>query len=185
MTTSPQPDVPVLVETPSRSAFPMVRCHYLSIECDDPRPDWNLGPPGSGIPFLMLNLVGIVQQPFGAPRFNTYGLIDGLFEGIETRANLTINFEDIWLPDFLFQPQLSVGDVYRVGNKLFAVAYQYRDGRHSRDTFENLCKELHREIVLSEDETRAFQGWTAEQFSTAQNRPPKDPKLQLPKREER
>ena len=185
MTIWPQLDVPVLIETSSRSAFPMVRCHYLSIECDDPRPGWNLGLQGPGIPFLMLNLVGIVQQPFGAPRFNTNGLIDGLFELIENQATLTINFEDIWLPDLLFQPQPSVGDVYRVGNNLFSVAYQYRDGRHSRDTFENLCKELHRDIVLSEDETRAFKGWTAEQFSTAQNRPPKDPNIQLPKREER
>lgn len=136
------------------------------------------------MPFLMLNLVGIVQQPFGAPRFSTYGLIDGLFQLIEDQASLTINFEDIWLPDFLMHPKPGVGDVYRVGNKLFVVAFQYRDGRHSRDTFESLSKELHREIVISEEETRAFKGWTAEQFSTAQNRPAKNPNLRLPTREE-
>lgn len=35
-----QSDVPVLVETPARPYFPMVRCHYLSIEYDAPRAGW-------------------------------------------------------------------------------------------------------------------------------------------------
>src|SRR2546430_1813280 len=145
-----QPDVPILIETPSRKAFPMVRCHYLSVECDDPRSGWRLELQGMATPFLMLNLVGIVQQPFGATRFNNYSLIDGFFQVIEDQADLTINFEDLWLPEFLFLPKVAVGDVYRVGIRLFTVAYQYRDGRHSRDTFESFCKELHREIAISE-----------------------------------
>src|SRR5437763_675775 len=128
-----QPDVPILIETPSRKAFPMVRCHYLSVECDDPRSGWRLELQGMATPFLMLNLVGIVQQPFGATRFNNYSLIDGFFQVIEDQADLTINFEDLWLPEFLFLPKVAVGDVYRVGIRLFTVAYQYRDGRHSRD----------------------------------------------------
>src|SRR5690348_553657 len=101
MTFSPQPNVPILIETPGRVAFPMVRCHYLSVECDDPRTGWNLELQGSEMPFLMLSLVGIVQQPFGAPRFNTYNLIDGFFQFIEDQSFLTVNFEDVWLPDFL------------------------------------------------------------------------------------
>lgn len=36
MNASPQPDVPILVETPARRYFPMVRCHYLSSEYDTP-----------------------------------------------------------------------------------------------------------------------------------------------------
>lgn len=179
MTMSPPPDVPVLIETASRSGFSMTRCHYLSIECDDPRPEWSLELQASLTPFLMLNLVGIVQQPSGAPRFNTYGLIDGLFRMLEDDASLLINFEDIWLPDFLFHDKVSVGDVYRVSNQLFTVAYQYRDGRHSQETFEDLCREFHGEIVFSEDETRAFKGWSAEQLSIARNQPPKNPELQL------
>jgi hypothetical protein len=78
MNASPQPDVPILVETPSRPVIPMVRCHYMSIEYDDPSHVWNLGLNGFQMPFLMLNLVGIVQQPFGATRFNSYDLIDQL-----------------------------------------------------------------------------------------------------------
>jgi len=181
---SPQPDVPVLIETASRSGFSMTRCHYLSIECDDPRAGWNLQLQATSTPFLLLNLVGIVQQPFGAPRFNTYGLIDRLFELVEDEKSLTINFEDIWLPNSLFHGEVTVGDVYRVGTKLFTVAYQYRDGRHSTETFEQLCQELHNDIVFSEDETRAFKEWTAEQFLMAQNQSPKNVELQLPTRKQ-
>lgn len=179
MTVSPQPDVPILIETPSRSFFPMVRCHYISVECDDPRPGWALEVDGLSMPFLMLNLVGIVHQPLGAARFNTFNLIDQLFERIEEQASLSLNFEDIWLPSFLFQTQLGVGDVYRLGIDLFIVAYQFRDGRRTQEDFETHCKELHREIVISEDETRAFKGWTEEQVSSARNRPPKNPNFQL------
>lgn len=160
----------------------MTRCHYLSIECDDPRPGWNIQLQGLLTPFLMLNLVGIVHQPFGAVRFNTTGLIEGLFKLVEDNAGFTVNFEDIWLPDFLFKERVIVGDVYRVGNRLFTVAYQYRDGRHSQERFETLCRELHGEIIFSEDETLAFKAWTAEQFSMAQNQLPKNRELQLPTR---
>jgi hypothetical protein len=47
-----QPDVPVLVETAARPYFPMVRCHYLSIEYDTPRAGWgiSLGGPDDAIP---------------------------------------------------------------------------------------------------------------------------------------
>ena len=51
------------------------------------------------MPFLMLGLAGIIQQPFDAARFSNYGLIEGLFERIEKDPGLSLNFEDIWLPD--------------------------------------------------------------------------------------
>jgi hypothetical protein len=31
-------DIPIIVETLSRSYFPMHRCSYLYVECDEPRP---------------------------------------------------------------------------------------------------------------------------------------------------
>lgn len=184
MAMRPQSDVPVLVETPSRPTFRMVRCHYLSIESDDPRPGWNLGLERLSMPFLMLHLVGIVQQPLGAARFNSYGLIDGLFTLVEEQASLSLNFEDIWLPDVLFHRQVTVGDVYRVGERLFTAAYQYRDGRYSQEMFEGLTKELLRDIVFSEDETQAFKSWSAEQLSIARNQAPKNRDLQLGKKRE-
>jgi hypothetical protein len=174
----PNPDVPVLVETPNRPYFQMVRCHYISVECNDPRPEWQINLGGQPMPFLMLGLVGIIQQPFDAPRFNTYGLIDQLFAGIEARADLLINFNDIWLPGFLFKADPGVGDVYRVVNELFTWAYRFRDGQSNKTDFEENCRRLHG-IAFSEDETRAFKDWSAEQISGAQKRPPKNPELKL------
>jgi hypothetical protein len=150
----------------------------MSVECDEPRPDWGLGIGGSEMPFLMLNLVGIVQQPFGATRFGNYTLIDQFFQRIEQQI-LSINFEDLWMPSFLFHGEPRVGDVYRVGYKLFVAAFQFRDGRHTQEAFDNLCKELQREMVPSKEETQAFRGWIAEQISAARNRPPKNPGFRL------
>lgn len=159
----------------------MVRCHYMSVECDEPRPGWALGIGGSEMPFLMLNLVGIVQQPFGATRFDNYTLIDQFYQRIEQQL-LSVNFEDLWMPSFLFQGEPHVGDVYRMGYKLFVAAFQFRDGRQTQEDFENLCKELQREMVPSKEETRAFRGWIAEQISAVRNRPPKNFDLRLPEK---
>jgi hypothetical protein len=73
----------------------------MSVECDEPRPGWGLGIGGSKVPFLMLNFVGNVQQPFGPTRFDNYSLIDQLFQRIEPHL-LSVNFEDLWMPIFLF-----------------------------------------------------------------------------------
>ena len=178
MNASPQPDVPILVETPSRPVIPMVRCHYMSIEYDDPSHVWNLDLNGSQMPFLMLNLVGIVQQPFGATRFNSYDLIDQLFLRLEQQL-VSVAFEDLWLPTFLFRGEPEVGDVYRMGTNLFAAAFQFRDGRQTREAFEAICKDLHGEMVPSPEEAQAFRGWIGEQVSTARNRPAKNPELRL------
>ncbi len=63
----PFDDIPVSVETLSRPYFPLVRCNYLYVECDEPRPGWSLGLGAERLPFLMLGLVGIIQTPFDAP----------------------------------------------------------------------------------------------------------------------
>jgi len=91
-------DVPIIVETLSRPYFPMNRCSYLYVESDEPRPGWSL----NSMPFLMLGLVGIIQVPFGAPRFDQYQHLSQLFQGLEDQMGMTINFADIWLPDFMF-----------------------------------------------------------------------------------
>jgi len=177
-----QPDVPILIETPSRPFFSMVRCHYISVECDEPRSGWQLTVGGSAMPFLMLNLVGVVYQPLGGTRFSDLNLIDKFFAGIEEQAFLSVNFEDLWLPSVLFKSEPNVGDVYRLGNNLFVLAHQFRDGRHTQDDFEAVCKELRREILFSADETQAFKDWTEEQIEEAQNGLPKNSELQLQKK---
>jgi hypothetical protein len=178
-------DVPILVETPGRPYFPMVRCHYISIEYDTPLAQWSIEMGGgSTLPFLMLGLSGIVLQPFGAPRFASYGLIESFFQNIEDSVGLSINFEDIWLPTFLFTRTLRVGDVYRVGSSLFLLGWTYRDARLPQQEFEADCKRLSEEIAYSDEETRSFNAWCVEQIAMAEHREPKDRRLQLKLNEE-
>jgi len=174
-----QPDVPILVETPARDFFRMVRCHYLSIECDTPDSQWQLRLGGSTMPFLMIGLAGIVHQPLGAPRFSTPEVIERFFAQVEQGPSLSINFEDIWLPSTLFHTPIHVGNVYRVGHDLFRLAYRFRDGQVNQHDFETYCIEFQRQILVSEDETRAFGKWSAEQILSAQNLAPKNDNLRL------
>lgn len=165
-----QPDVPILVETPARDFFPMVRCHYLCIECDTPTSEWRLGVEGLTMPFLMLGLSGVVLQPFAAPQFNNPGVIEHFFAELEQQPSLSINFEDIWLPGVLFHTPPHVGAVYRVRRDLFQLAHQFRDRQVNQQDFETRCIELRRQILFSKEETKAFEVWSAEQILGAERR---------------
>ena len=99
-----QTDVPVFVD--SGVAFPgfsFVRLNYLSIERDEPDPRWAIGTGGQLVPILLLNLAGIVTQPFGAPEFTRFDLIEQLFATIESTEGSTIQVSDVWFPSFLFR----------------------------------------------------------------------------------
>ena len=178
------PDIPILVETPSRPFFRMTRCHYMSIENSVPRPGWEIRLGSDVLPFLMLGLVGIIQQPFGEPRFVAPELIDRLFEQLEEKAGLLINFDDIWLPSFLFERETHTGDTYRIGIRLFLGAYLFREGRLGEGEFEVYCKKFGETLVFSEEETRAFAAWSEEQIARAQNQEPKNWNLSIRKRNE-
>jgi hypothetical protein len=173
------PDVPVLVETPARPYFQMTRCHYISVECSEPRPGWEIRFGGDVLPLLMLQLVGVIQRPIGAPRFSTPLLIESLFELLEERAGLLINFHDIWLPGFLFQRGVQTGDTYRIKVPLFREAYLFRGGRLGEREFEIYCKGLDDALIFSKDETTAFTAWCDEQVVKAQHQEPKNPDLRL------
>jgi hypothetical protein len=176
-------DIPVLVETPSRPFFPMVRCYYIAIEFDVPDNQWIIGLGGEPLPFLMLGLTGIVQAPVGAPRFNHRDLIDKLFRLVEGSGGL-VHFEDIWFPPHLFGASTEVGSVYRLGIGLFQTAFAFRDSRVSRETLERRSRELHEQIRFSADETKAFQSWSAETIALAEKQEPKNPDLRLRSKKE-
>jgi hypothetical protein len=80
MNASPQPDVPILVETPSRPVIPIVRCHYMSIEYDDPSHVWNLGL--NGVSCFMANprwaKMTESSSNYRAARFCHYSIIQRL-----------------------------------------------------------------------------------------------------------
>jgi hypothetical protein len=173
-------DVPIIVETLSRSYFPMHRCNYLYVECDEARPGWRL----NTMPFLMLGLNGIIQVPFGAPRFEQYQHLTQLFQVLEDEMEMTINFADIWLPDFMFRSRPGrIGDVYRLELKMFTIALLFREGRMPRKEFLGHAERLGESLQFSELETRIFVAWSQENVSALLQQPDKNPELRLRSRE--
>jgi hypothetical protein len=176
-------DIPVLVETLGRSSFPMVRCLYIAIEFDTPSNQWSLGIAGQSFPFLMLGLTGVVQAPLGANSFNNPGIIGKFIDTVESAEGMVL-FEDIWLPSELFTDDVSEGNVYRVGVDLFRHAFSFRDGRSNEEKFRFAAREFHGQIRFSEEETAAFQKWSAGTIERARREGPKDATLQLRRRRE-
>jgi hypothetical protein len=183
MTVPQNSSVPILIETLSRGFFPMLRCHYLVVDFEVPRDRWALRVGETILPFLMLGMAGIVQQPFHGGIFDNPVRIEELFARVEVEEAL-VTFEDLWLPEFLFESP-NTGDVYRVSVPLFLASFSYRDARMSLENFEHSCRELHEQIQLSKEETAAFRVWTEEQWAAAENRPPKNPELQVRKKRDR
>lgn len=185
MTTVPLPrDVPVVADAvKTQVQFPMVRCNYLSVECDSPEPGWTLTIDNEVLPFMMLGLIGIVTKPFGAERFNRVDLIEELFERLEDKADLLIDVDDIWLPMLLFdnvgiRPEVS--HVYRVTSDIFSLAYSFREGRLNLEVFLDRCQSFKRPLVLSGDEMGAFRQWRETQVQNAREQYPKNRELALP-----
>ena len=179
----PHDDVPVVVDSvKTYKYFPMVRCNYLSIECDSPTAGWVIGLGGEELPFMMLGLVGIVTRPFASERFNSIELIEDLFERIEDKADLLVDVDDIWLPMFLFDRtnlKPEAGHVYRIKSDAFALALAFREGRLDLDTFHDRCERLKRPLVLSEDEMGPFREWRELQVQNAIKQYPKNRKFEL------
>jgi hypothetical protein len=177
-------DVPIMVETPSRPFFPMVRCFYIAVEFDTPGNGWTLRLGGRIFPFLMLGLTGVVQASFDGDRFNHPVAIDKFMDTVEN-SNGLVSFEDIWLPEELFNSDIAVGHVYRVGVDLFRGAFRFRDSRSTREQFEQESREFHNQIAMSEEETKAFRVWSAETIDRARSDGPKDRRFQLKRKRER
>ena len=184
MTTKSQSsDIPIVVDAvKTESSFQMVRCNYLCVECDSPKEGWTLGIGNASYPFLMLGLIGIITRPFGAERFYNVDLIEDLFTQIEDEADLLIDIDDLWLPIFLFENINNVpdiGNVYRIDNEAFTLAYHFREGRLDQEEFVNLCRELDQPILSSDEEMMAFSRWREIQINEAREQYPKNDNFAL------
>lgn len=180
---TPTTSIPVVVDAVKASEyFPIVRCNYLSVECDSPKAGWIINIGGEELPFMMLGLVGIITRPFIAERFDRIEFIEDLYRRIEDEADLLIDVDDIWLPMFLFNninitPE--IGHVYRIRSDLFILALSFREGRLDSEAFLNECQRLERPLVISEDEIRSFQEWRQLQVRNAIEQYPKNRDLEL------
>ena len=175
--------IPVIVDAiKTHESFPMVRCNYLSVECDFPNPRWTIGIGGEDLPFMMLGLVGIITRPIGAETFYNINLIENLYNKIEDEAGLFIEVDDIWLPMLLLhsakiEPEL--GDVYRIDSDVFTEAFAFREGRIDQETFLSQIKQIERPLVLSAEETVVFKQWRGLQIQKAKAQYPKNDNAKL------
>ena len=178
-------DVPVVVDdSKSYGKFRITRCTYFTIECDAPSSNWVLELGKKSIPFLLIGLSGLIVRPIrGGRLFESSDSIDELFDTIESHPSLYVDINDLWLPNKLFQGLPHRGQVYRVGFKLFHVAYLYREERISEDQFLRQCSELKGNIRLSKKETRSFANWSRFQIQKAKDSFPKNKGLRLEYRE--
>jgi hypothetical protein len=174
-------DVPVVVDDVKRyGKFKMTRCTYFTIECDAPSSNWVLELGKKSIPFLLIGLSGLIVRPIGGGRlFESSDSIDELFKTIESDPSLYVDINDLWLPNKLFQGLPHRGEVYRVGSRLFHVAYLCREERISEDQFFRQCSELKSLIRLSKKETRSFASWSRLQIERARDSYPKSKGLEL------
>jgi hypothetical protein len=147
----------------------IVRCSYLRIECSSPAPDWTLTLGQRHIPFLLVDLVGVIRQPVGgAPEFVTAQDIEETYDAIEASGCLEVTVSDLWLPPAVFSAfSLRRGTTLRVGERLFRAAWDYRHDRMTRTRFWHLANRLHDDVAFSEQEDAAFRDWRYAQVEHA------------------
>jgi len=173
--------VPVVVDdVKSYGKFKMARCTYFTIECDAPSSNWVLELGKKSIPFLLIGLSGLIVRPIGGSHlFESSDSIDELLDTIEAHPSLYVDINDLWLPNRLFQGLPHRSQVYRVGFKLFHVAYLYREERISEEQFLRQCSQLRSPVRLSKKETHSFENWSRFQIQKAKDSFPKNKGLKL------
>lgn len=180
----PNDDVPIFVDNEiAPEAFPFVRCNYLTIERDEPDPSWLLTLDGQEMPFMLIQLAGVITQPLTEPRFSSRELVEELFIRIEEDDRLSIEVADMWLPRFLFRFTPHAGLVFRMRRHLFASAFQFRNGLVSEARFIDVCKESEEAFEFSDLESGAFREWHSMHTDAAKSGFPKSRELMLRPRE--
>jgi hypothetical protein len=175
--------IPLMVDAVHDTGrFQMTRMTYFSIAGDRPSAEWILEFRDRRIPFLMINLSGIICRPdFEHYRFDSAEQIDALFDLIEAddRRGLLVDLNDVWLPNSILTGRCWRADVYRIDQRLFAEAWHYRHGRTSLEQLEAVGKKSKGRIHFSEKETEAFRAWSELQISQARKSYPKSKQFQL------
>lgn len=168
-----QNSIPVVVDSiKRRDDFQMVRCNYLTVQCDAPSPGWQLSLGGEASSFIMLGLVGIIHQPFGGGHFDSPDTIETTLERFEERAELFIDVDDLWIPEFVLRhaaAEFKLGDVFRISEALFSAAFRYREGLLEQDTYLDVSKEYLSQALPSPSESEAFRAWHWQQVDAARS----------------
>ena len=167
--------------------YRMTRCTYFSIESSESAPGWTLSLGNIGIDFFLLGLSGIIMAPpADAPLFDTPDKIDALFEIIEANDTLYVDVNEIWLPNALFNMKGGPrrGDVFRIGYRLFNLAYKIKEQTHTDDQFLQRLREadVPLELDYSESETAALHAWNLLQIDLNRRHYHENPEANLAKK---
>lgn len=178
-------DIPVIVDDVKiNESFPITRCMYFSIECDEPSPNWTLGLNQADIPFYLLDLSGIIFKPMGEDQFLSPASIDGLFELIEGNESFFVDTNEVWFPNHIFSRTPERGDVYRIPHGLFFLAMQFQRQSLAYVDYLSKSREVNDRLRLSELETKAFLGWEKKIRGEAREGYPKNRELVLQLKDE-
>jgi hypothetical protein len=154
----------------------------MVIESDVPRSGWELSVADQTVPFLMVELSGIILQPFSAERFDSPSRVEELFARLEDQFGFLVSIDDIWLPTFMLRREVLPGDVFRIQVEAFRTVFAMRQGRLPAESWDAFAKMLHdtpEGIEFSELETLAFRDWSNRQLINAREGYPKNRELQL------
>ena len=181
-------DIPLIVDAVrGGKELTLVRCNYMSVECDTPQAGWSLDVAGASMPFMMLGLSGIIVSPPGSRRFLSPESIEELFRAIEDEGGMAIDVDDVWLPMFLFTDIEQVprnGEVYRIDSEAFVLANSFKENRISLARYLEMCWRLERPLSPSMEEREAFASWHRSLIDSAIRQYPKNSDYELEWQEE-
>jgi hypothetical protein len=177
--------IPILLDDVKQlRGFNMTRGTFFTIDASGMGDDWVAILRQQEVPFLILGVANVLHRPdLDNLLFDSMGLIDSLFDRIESVEGLVVESENIWLPNFLFEPhfgyysvqdkpsELNRGAVWRIGFGLFQMALTFRQEVISTETYIERCWELIQpgqiEVGYSPEESAAFQAWSGAQYQAA------------------
>ncbi len=176
-------EIPVLLDDfKDFDDLKMSRFTYYTIECDELSLGWEIELEKIRIPVCLIGLSAIVWRPIDEKlhEFTNPQLIDDLFNAIEEKENLFIEFEEIWIPNYIFSKlSKNRGDVFRLKLDLFNYAFRYQSGKLEMEEYTTGVDRFINDIKFSEAETDAFKNWSNEQVSVAKELYPKNKELEI------
>jgi DNA-binding XRE family transcriptional regulator len=173
-------DIPVMLDDLKEKGIS--RFTYFSIEYDRPAVGWELGMDIARIPVFLIGLSAIVWRPVGQEsyKFITPDMIEDIFVQAEHHDGLFIDVNEIWFPNLLLsQFTNNRGDVFRVKQGLFSLAYSFQAGELVLDELLRSADHFSGDIYFSEAETNAYKQWSARQIEIAKETYPKNRGLEI------
>lgn len=180
---SPFITIPVIVDV-TEPAPGLTRAVYFCFEAIEPSPGWYLATPVQQVPFLLLDVAGIIfgptqpqQQGVDRPQlFLDPALIQATFEVIESTGDLMVVSAGLYVPTSMFhgveqRPQRHM--VYRLRADVFVAAHRASREMWQVSEYQRLMDHYKEKLPSSADpppiqhspkETSAFAAWSLQQL---------------------